>query len=179
LTKKLIVLAGLPGAGKSTLARAIAPLLHAVVINKDTVRAALFPPEAIEYSAEQDDFVVDLMLSTAGYLFHKKPDRPVILDGRTFARSYQLHKVAEYAYMVEAGCLVIECVCSQESAIARIEAEVDTHIARNRTPDLYLLQRAAWQSIPEPKCVVNTDLPVEECAAKAVAFVTSGDIIEA
>lgn len=173
------MLAGLPGTGKSSLARTIAPALGAIVLSKDAVRAALFPPEAIEYSAEQDDFVVDLMLSTAGYLFHRKPERPVILDGRTYSRSYQLRKVADYAYMVEADFLVIECVCSQQSAIARIENQRETHLARNRTPGLYRLQRAAWQQIPEPKCVVNTDLPMEENAARAIAFITSGDIIGA
>lgn len=179
MTRKLIVLAGLPGTGKSTLARAIAPRLNAIVLNKDTIRAALFPQEALEYSAEQDDFVADLMLSTAGYLFQRKPDRPVILDGRTFSRAYQLRKVADYAYMVEADCVVVECVCSEESAIARIESEQETHIARNRTPDLYRVQKAAWQAIPEPKCVANTDLPVEDCAAKVIAFFHEGDIIGA
>ena len=40
----LIALAGLPGAGKSTLAHVLAAELGAPVFDKDTVRAALFAP---------------------------------------------------------------------------------------------------------------------------------------
>jgi hypothetical protein len=41
--KQKILLMGLPGAGKTTLARALAPLLNAVVFNADAVRANLSP----------------------------------------------------------------------------------------------------------------------------------------
>jgi predicted kinase len=40
----LIAMAGLPGSGKSTLATCLEPRLGAVVLDKDRVRAALFPP---------------------------------------------------------------------------------------------------------------------------------------
>lgn len=177
MTPKLIVLAGLPGTGKSTVARAMASPLNAVVIDKDVVRAALFPPELVEYSAEQDDFVVRLMLETAGYLFRKHPERPVILDGRTHSRRYQLTMATEYALKAGADCRVIECVCSEASALSRIERDMATHLARNRTPDLYRVQRAAWQGIPEPKCVIDTDRPVEECAEAAIRYAGNGDIM--
>lgn len=174
---KLIVMTGLPGTGKSTVARALGPKLGAIVIDKDIVRAALFAPEAIEYSAEQDDFVVRLMLETAGYLFGRNPARPVILDGRTYSRRYQLEIVEEFARRAGAGLSVIECVCSEASAVARIEADMATHLARNRTPDLYRAQKAAWEGIPEPKCVIDTDQPLEACVAMACSYAANGDIM--
>ncbi len=173
MTPTIIVLAGLPGTGKSTVARAIAPRLNAIVIDKDVVRAALFPPDAIEYTAEQDDFVVRLMLETVGYMIRKTPARPVILDGRTYSRRYQLAMVEDFAFRMDVPLRVIECVCSEASAVARIESDMPTHLARNRTPDLYRVQRAAWQAIPDPKCVVDTDRPVEECALAAYSFAIS------
>ena len=39
--KRKILIMGLPGAGKSTLANTLAPLLNAVVFNADAVRANL------------------------------------------------------------------------------------------------------------------------------------------
>jgi len=39
--KRKILIMGLPGAGKTTLAKALAPLLNAVVFNADAVRANL------------------------------------------------------------------------------------------------------------------------------------------
>ena len=40
----LIALAGLPGAGKSTLARGLQAALHAEVVSRDAVRMSEFPP---------------------------------------------------------------------------------------------------------------------------------------
>src|ERR1700727_440934 len=41
--KRKILIMGLPGAGKTSLANALAPLLNAVVFNADAVRANLSP----------------------------------------------------------------------------------------------------------------------------------------
>lgn len=57
----IIAMAGLPGVGKSTLARALAARLDAVVLDKDRIRASLFPPSHVDYSRDQDDFCIDVM----------------------------------------------------------------------------------------------------------------------
>jgi predicted kinase len=83
----LIAIAGLPGSGKSALAARLAKSLPAVVLNKDTVREAVFPPPETEYTSQQDDFVLSLMFQAAGWLLRK--GRTVIIDGRTFTKSNQ------------------------------------------------------------------------------------------
>jgi predicted kinase len=42
LTRKILIM-GLPGAGKTTLATSLAPLLNAVVFNADAARSELQP----------------------------------------------------------------------------------------------------------------------------------------
>ena len=81
----IVLMAGLPGTGKSTLAHEIACLTSGRVLSKDEFRHLLFAPEEIEYSSRQDDFCQELMLQTAGYLLARDPARIVFLDGRPFA----------------------------------------------------------------------------------------------
>ena len=81
----LVLMAGLPGTGKSTLSRMLAAELGGTVIDKDQVRASLFAPPDIEYSTEQDDFCMAVMLKVAGYLLRKDPVRLV------HAASLQIH----------------------------------------------------------------------------------------
>ena len=105
----LIAMAGPPGTGKSTLARRIASELKGVVLDKDQVRAALFPLEYIEYSPPQDDLVVGCMLQVAEYMFKKYPSIAVLIDGRPFSRRYQIEAVADFAAKLGEPFRIIRC----------------------------------------------------------------------
>jgi predicted kinase len=164
----LVLMAGLPGTGKSTLSRALAAELGGTVIDKDEIRAALFASADIEYSTEQDEFVMRIMLKTAGYLLRKDPGRRVFLDGRTFSQGYQLKRATGYAEAVGQPWRILECVCSEESARKRLEGE-PAHVAANRDFDLYLEVKARFEEITLPKTIIDTDQPLDACVEKANA----------
>jgi len=168
----LILMAGLPGTGKSTLSRAMAEELSGTVLDKDVIRAALFPPADIEYSTEQDEFIMRVMLKAAGYILRKDPMRQVFLDGRTFSRRYQLDRATGYAEAIGQPWRIIECVCSEESARNRL-AEDASHLAANRTFSLYLEVKARFEQITLPKAVIDTDRPLQECVKAAKAGLTA------
>jgi adenylylsulfate kinase len=169
----LILLAGLPGSGKSTLSRALAAELGGSVIDKDQVRAALFTPADIEHSTEQDDFCLGIMLKVAGYLFRKDPARRIFLDGRTFSRSYQRERATGFAEALSQPWRILECVCSEETARARLASDA-SHVAANRDFALYLKVKARFEEISLPKTVSDTDQPIEVCLQLARNAVISG-----
>jgi predicted kinase len=173
LDSMLILMAGLPGAGKSTLSRALAEELGGTVLDKDSIRAALFAPSDIEYSTEQDEFVMRVMLKVAGYIFRKDPSRIVFLDGRTFSRQYQLKRATGYADAIGQPWRIIECVCSEGSASRRLREDA-SHLAANRNFSLYLEIKARFEEITLQKIVIDTDQPLRECleAAKASILTT-------
>ena len=164
----LIVMAGLPGTGKSTLARRLAQELPGIVLDKDAVRAALFPPSEIEYSTPQDDLCVDVMLRVAGYILARDPHKYVILDGRTFSRCYQVNSVRAFAQDLGVACSFVECVCSDETVRQRLERDValELHPAANRNYEMYLAVKARAAPILGPKVVIDTDQDLE-CAVQS------------
>jgi adenylylsulfate kinase len=168
----LILMAGLPGTGKSTLSRALAAELGGTVIDKDQVRASLFSQPDIEYSTEQDDFCMAVMLKVAGYLFRKDPARLVFFDGRTFSRTYQLKRATGYAEANGQPWRILECTCSESTARRRLGND-SNHVAANRDFDLYLKVKARFEEITFPKAGIDTNQSLEFCIQLATAALKS------
>lgn len=166
------MMAGLPGSGKSTLARAVAARVGGIVLDKDAIRASILPQKQIAYSTEQDDFVVALMLNVAEYLLKNNPSTLVFLDGRPFAKRYQVEAVVAFAQRLRTPWRIVECVCPERTAIARLRADmaISKHVARNRDLELYGKVKEGFQEIRRRKLVVRTTLKPETCIRRVKQY---------
>ncbi|MBA4063179.1 MAG: hypothetical protein C0501_05595 [Isosphaera sp.] len=172
----LIALAGLPGTGKSTLAARLADALGGVVLCKDVVRAALFPPPVLDYSAAQDDTAMAAVFSAARLLLTADPSRVVILDGRTFRKPRQVADLLALADAAGQPARVIECVCDEATARARLDrdAAAGGHPAGNRNGDLYAAMKAGAEPLTLPRLILDTGrLPPDECLARSLAYLAA------
>jgi predicted kinase len=171
----LIAMAGLPGTGKSTLAQHLADACAGIVLSKDSIRAALFPVAQIDYSARQDDFCMSIMFQVASYMLQNDRSLYVILDGRPFSQKYQVEALDQLAEELRTPLKIIECTCSDETALKRLEDKATKgakHLAGNRDYNLYLTIKARFEPIREPKLVVNTDDDLAQCLASCLAYVS-------
>lgn len=172
----LVVLAGLPGTGKSTLAARLALALCGVILSKDVVRGALFPPLVVDYSRDQDDIAMAAVFAAAECILTTDPARAVLIDGRTFSKPYQVADVLALAHRVRQPLCVVECVCADDIAEARLATDhaAGTHPAANRTPELYARAKGIATPLTVPRLTLDTGtLTLDECVRRALAHVRS------
>jgi predicted kinase len=169
----MVLMAGLPGTGKTTLAHALAERTKGRVLSKDEFRHAIFRPEEVEYSSRQDDFCLQLMLETATYLLRLNPTKFVFLDGRPFSRRYQIENAVVACASVQQPWRILECVCSDKTARQRLEQDAirGTHPAENRDHQLYVAVKDRFEAITRRKTVIDTDLDFDICIQQALKSV--------
>ena len=168
-----VIMAGLPGTGKTALSEALARRLGGVVINKDKVRAALFPPGAITYSGGQNDFCMSVVVMAAQRIAAERSVPFVFFDGRTFSRTQHWQQVVQAGAMIGTGYKVLHLHCPEALALERIKQDRGKHPATNRDPLLYFLVKSYFEPITLPKLDVDTSRPIEECVQLCVAYLTN------
>src|SRR5262249_19130627 len=169
--RMLIAMAGLPGTGKSALATRLAAALDGVVLSKDVVRAALFPPPTLDYSAAQDDLAMSAVYAAAKLILIADATRVVLLDGRTFRLAAQVADVFALGRGIGQEPVVIECVCDGAVACARLDraAAAGGHPAGNRTAALYDAVAATAEPLTVPRLTLDTSrLNPGECLARTL-----------
>jgi len=163
-------MAGLPGTGKTALAEALAQRLGGIVLSKDRVRAALFPPGAINYSSGQNDFSMSVALMAAQRIAADHTVPFIFLDGRTFSREHHVKQVVEAAHLVGAGLCILHLHCPEGLALERIKQDQGKHVAKNRDPLLYFLVKSYFEPITLPKLDVDTSQSLEDCVSQCVEY---------
>jgi len=165
-----VVLSGLPGAGKSTLARALADrVADARVIDKDEVRDTLFAP--CDYSAAERDITFSAMLDAARY--HLGRGRMVVFDGLTFARRREVAAVEAVAADSGAFSAVIVCDVPVAVAVQRCEDDAATGAHRAADRDADLVRRVAAE-MEEPEgayLTLTTTRPLDELVDPALDWI--------
>ena len=170
----LIALAGLPGTGKSTIATELSQRLDGVVLSKDVIRAVLFPKEAVDFSQGQDDLCMKVLFLMAGCILRSGARKVIIIDGRTFSKSYQVRDLLSRAAVLHAKPIIIECVCDDEIAKERIERDrrQGAHPAANRTSQLYHDLKAKAEPITTDHLVIDTGRePLDNCVERCVQYI--------
>lgn len=169
----MIVLAGLPASGKSAVALRLHDALDSVLLDKDRVRDFLFQGY-VDYSNKQNDLCVKMMYTTALYLLSKDSAPAVIIDGRSYSRKLQIDTLKTFVNQAHCKLILIECICSSESARQRLENDQGVHLAKDRNYAMYMRSKAAAEPITEPRLILDTDqLSIDKCTQKALDYIAA------
>ncbi|HET9032452.1 MAG TPA: AAA family ATPase [Dokdonella sp.] len=164
----VIATMGLPGAGKSIVARAIEDHLGLRRVCRDQIRAAMFPRCNFSYIEKRAAFRSLLLALDINCMIGVGS----VIDGMTFSRRSELDRVAGVADKHGIVTIPLLIDCPVELARERVARDLaaNRHLAGDRTPDTVNDVMARREPAPEGTLVVDATLPAAQMCREAIAL---------
>ena len=161
----IILFCGLPGVGKSTLARSVACRTGASILSSDKIRKELIRYPT--YTRTEGRLVYDVLMLLTKYLTAAGID--CILDA-TFNRERSRMEVENKLLSSNVQLYVIECNCPEEIVLERL---------RNRKNDfsdadysVYSKMKGIYEPVQGNHLDIDTSLPYEVNLQKVLSYVS-------
>ncbi|MFB6216811.1 MAG: AAA family ATPase [Candidatus Aenigmatarchaeota archaeon] len=151
----LIVVCGLQGTGKTTVAREIQESTDGVLLRTDTIRQELFKNP--EYTDEEMQKVYDEMLSRAEE--HLRKDENVVLDA-TFSDRENREKAVNVAKKTNSKYRIMKVECPVEVVRKRIEDRTDDE--SDADFEVYLEYRDAFDELQIEHVTIDNSQELEK-----------------
>ncbi|MBS0569068.1 MAG: ATP-binding protein [Proteobacteria bacterium] len=167
----VVALIGLPGAGKSVVARALEDQLGLRRVCRDAIRHAMFPRCAYSFAEKRGAFRALLLALEINCLLGESS----VIDGVTFSRRRDLLRVDAAIRRYHFTPVPIYLECPPDVARARIAAdrENNRHLARDRAPDVVTEVLSRFDPPPPNALVIDARQPAAEVCRLAVDAVAA------
>jgi predicted kinase len=159
----IIVICGLPGVGKTTLARDLAPLINAIILSSDKIRKELVPKPT--YTRQEVKLIYHVMILIAKYLYNAGIN--CIIDA-TFNKQDSRSELKKKLMISEEQLCIVECVCPEEIITSRLRSRRNDYSDADFS--IYERMKKAYEPILEDHIVVDTCQFSSETNAKEIAF---------
>jgi predicted kinase len=163
----ILALQGPPGAGKSTLARALSARLGWPLLDKDDIKD-LLDGQAEQAGALSYEILLRLVRRQA------QQGVSVVCDSPLLARTYE--GLQAIALAADARLLVVSCACPDEAVWrARVTARQGQGLAAHHTVNWegvqrFLAQPQAMYVITDPHLSLDTTKPLDELVTATLAW---------
>lgn len=167
----VVALIGLPGAGKTVVARALEDQLGLRRVCRDAIRHAMFPKCSYSFAEKRAAFRGQLLALEINCMLGESS----VLDGVTFSRRRDLMRVDAAIRRYGFTPVPIFLECPPDVARARIAADVaaNRHLARDRRPDVVTEVLTRFDAPPPNALVIDATLPATQVCRLAVDAVSA------
>ena len=150
----IVVVCGLPGVGKTTLAKEIAPMIKATILSTDKIRKELLSHPT--YQQQERILIYDIMVIIAKYLHDAGIN--CILDA-TFNKETSRNELIEKLGLSKDQIKIVECICPEEVVISRIKARKNDY--SDADVSVYKKMKKIYEPVKGEHLTVDTSKDVK------------------
>ncbi len=158
----IVVICGLPGTGKTTLANSLAPLIDAAVLSTDKIRKELISKPT--YTEQERKLIYDVIMLVAGYLHSTGAN--CILDA-TFISESSRKKVKEKLNLSRDQIRIVECICPENAIISRLKDRKNDYSDADFS--VYLKMKQIYEPVKGKHLSINTSKRTSRAELKRIA----------
>jgi predicted kinase len=168
-TPIVVALIGLPGSGKSVIAKALADELDLQRVCRDELRRAMFPHCSYSYAEKRAAFRAVMLAVEVNCVL----GRGSVIDGVTFSRRRDLERLDSTLAPYKVIPLALFLDCPPETARQRVIKDLaeGRHLAEDRSPELVDEIMARFDPPPSSCVVLDARQSESVLVREAVAVV--------
>lgn len=156
-----MIICGLPGVGKTTVSKDLAPLINAVVLSTDRIRKELIPKPT--YKKQEKKLVYNVLLIVAKYLHKAGID--CILDA-TFNTENSRKELRKKLGLSQEQICIVECICPEDVVISRIKDRKNDY--SDADISIYKKMKRTYEPIKEEHIILDTNQQPSKTNAKEI-----------
>ena len=145
-----MIVCGLPGVGKTTIAKDLAPLINAVVLSTDKIRKELIPNPT--YKKQEKKLIYNVLLIVAKYLHQAGIN--CILDA-TFNTENSRKELRRKLGLSQEQICIVECICPDDIVISRLKDRKNDY--SDADISIYKKMKRIYQPIKEEHIILDTN----------------------
>ena len=145
-----MIVCGLPGVGKTTIAKDLAPLINAVVLSTDKIRKELIPNPT--YKKQEKKLIYNVLLIVAKYLHQAGIN--CILDA-TFNTENSRKELRKKLGLSQEQISIVECICPDDIVISRLKDRKNDY--SDADISIYKKMKRIYQPIKEEHIILDTN----------------------
>jgi predicted kinase len=146
----IVIVCGLPGVGKTTIAKDLAPLINAVVLSTDKIRKELIPNPT--YKKQEKKLIYNVLLIVAKYLHQAGIN--CILDA-TFNTENSRKELRRKLGLSQEQICIVECICPDDIVISRLKDRKNDY--SDADISIYKKMKRIYQPIKEEHIILDTN----------------------
>ena len=162
----ILIICGLPGVGKTTLAKEISPLIDAEILSTDKIRKELIPKPT--YEKFERELIYDVLTLVAKYLH--KAGKNCILDA-TFNKEKSRKDVIKKLGLSLSQVYIVECTCPEDTIISRLKSRKNDW--SDADVKVYKRMKEIYEPVMVEHITADTSKPPKTIAKKIVQSIQS------
>lgn len=157
----VILICGLPGTGKTTIAENLGKKINAQVLSTDKIRKEIIPQPT--YSSKEKFLVYNVMLVIAKYL--NKAGLSCVLDA-TFSQQKFREQVKKKLGISEKELHIVECICPEKEVLLRLQKRKDDY--SDADLKVYQKMKKIYEPVKSRHITIDTSKDIKENVNKII-----------